>query len=98
VTRNAANDSPPAILAIDLLDAFAERTGLNSAQHPSRYLWTDAFDVCGWIGLHESTGMTATAGSRPEDVSKFLRFVNMFRKHVYGVNRCCRSVHQVSGP
>jgi hypothetical protein len=52
---HVANSSRPASLAIELLDAFAERTGLTSTRPPRRYLWTDAFAVCGWLGLHQST-------------------------------------------
>ena len=35
---------------------FAERTGLTSAQPPRRYLWTDAFAVCNFLGLARATG------------------------------------------
>lgn len=38
------------------MDAFAERTGISSDVSPSRYLWTDAFAVCNWLGLYEATG------------------------------------------
>lgn len=31
--------------------AFADRTGLTSGRHPRRYLWTDAFAVCNFLGL-----------------------------------------------
>ena len=35
---------------------YAERTGLtSSAQPPYRYLWTDAFAVCNYLGLHHKT-------------------------------------------
>jgi hypothetical protein len=42
--------------AIELMRAFADRTGLTSAQPSRRYLWTDAFAVCNFLGLHEITG------------------------------------------
>ena len=42
--------------AAALLDAFAERTGLASSRPARRYLWTDAFAVCTWLGLHRATG------------------------------------------
>jgi hypothetical protein len=42
--------------AIALMNAFAERTGLVSAQSPQRYLWTDAFAVCNYLGLARITG------------------------------------------
>lgn len=35
---------------------FAERTGLASDTSPQRYLWTDAFAVCNFIGLARETG------------------------------------------
>jgi hypothetical protein len=36
--------------------AFAERTGLTSQRPERRYLWTDAFAVCNYIGLAQATG------------------------------------------
>ena len=41
--------------AVELLDRFAERTGLGSPRTPQRYLWTDAFAVCTWLGLARTT-------------------------------------------
>jgi hypothetical protein len=35
---------------------FAERTGVSSERAPERYLWTDAFAVCNFLGLHRATG------------------------------------------
>jgi hypothetical protein len=35
---------------------FADRTGLASARPPQRYLWTDAFAVCNFLGLAQATG------------------------------------------
>lgn len=43
-------------LAIRIMDAFAERTGLTSDRAPRRYLWTDAFAVCNYLGLRGETG------------------------------------------
>lgn len=42
--------------AIARMADFAERTGLSSAQPPRRYLWTDAFAVCNFLGLARVTG------------------------------------------
>ncbi|MGB5261044.1 MAG: hypothetical protein WBO34_11060 [Gammaproteobacteria bacterium] len=42
--------------AITLMNGFAERTGLISGQSPRRYLWTDAFAVCNYLGLARTTG------------------------------------------
>jgi hypothetical protein len=39
-----------------ILDDFAASTGLASALQQRRYLWTDAFAVMTWVGLHERTG------------------------------------------
>lgn len=41
--------------ATALMDGFAARTGLTSAEPPRRYLWTDAFAVCNWLGLARAT-------------------------------------------
>ena len=35
---------------------YAERTGLTSKRIPKRYLWTDAFAVCNFLGLARATG------------------------------------------
>lgn len=43
-------------VAATLLDDFARDTGLDSDRPGRRYLWTDAFAVCGFLGLHEETG------------------------------------------
>lgn len=42
--------------AIALMDNFAERTGLVSEQPWRRYLWTDAFAVCNYLGLARTSG------------------------------------------
>ena len=42
--------------AIALMNAYAERTGLSSDQSRRRYLWTDAFAVCNYLGLARITG------------------------------------------
>jgi hypothetical protein len=38
------------------MSAFAERTGLTGPTPPRRYLWTDAFAVCNYLGLASATG------------------------------------------
>ncbi len=39
------------------MDAFAARTGIGTAAASARrYLWTDAFAVCTFVGLHAATG------------------------------------------
>jgi hypothetical protein len=42
--------------AVALMRGFAERTGLTSQHPPKRYLWTDAFAVCNFLGLTRVTG------------------------------------------
>jgi len=43
-------------LAVDLMLRFAERTDLATGAAPQRYLWTDAFAVCNFLGLERATG------------------------------------------
>ena len=40
----------------ELMMRFAERTGLASDLAKQRYLWTDAFAVCNFLGLAQATG------------------------------------------
>jgi hypothetical protein len=42
--------------ARDLMDEFAEATGLSGGKPARRYLWTDAFAVCNFLGLHRQSG------------------------------------------
>ena len=42
--------------AADLMVGFASRTGLGGDGTVLRYLWTDAFAVCNFLGLERSTG------------------------------------------
>jgi hypothetical protein len=42
--------------AIALMTAFAKRTGLTDHHPGQRYLWTDAFAVCNFLGLSRVTG------------------------------------------
>ena len=42
--------------AAALMAGFVQRTGLDAAQEPRRYLWTDAFAVCNLLGLARHTG------------------------------------------
>ncbi len=45
--------------AQELMQAFAERTGIQTQAQGRRYLWTDAFAVCNFIALAEHTSDTA---------------------------------------
>jgi len=40
------------------MDVFARSTGLASDEPPRRYLWTDAYAVCNYLGLYAATGDT----------------------------------------
>ena len=42
--------------AQEWMDRFADRTGLTSGRPPRRYLWTDAFAVCSFLGLERAIG------------------------------------------
>lgn len=39
-------------IAQELMDNFARRTGILPGSKPHRYLWTDAFAVCNFLGLY----------------------------------------------
>jgi hypothetical protein len=41
--------------AIELMRSYAERTGLTADKPHKRYLWTDAFAVCNYLGLARAT-------------------------------------------
>jgi hypothetical protein len=41
--------------AITLMNSYAQRSGLTSGQSRKRYLWTDAFAVCNYLGLARAT-------------------------------------------
>ncbi|MFW6110450.1 MAG: hypothetical protein ACOC6H_00250 [Thermoproteota archaeon] len=40
----------------EIMGKFTRLTGLSSGKEPRRYLWTDAFAVCNFLGLHHRTG------------------------------------------
>lgn len=42
--------------AREIMAWFGRDTGLTSDAPPRRYLWTDAFAVCNYLGLYEATG------------------------------------------
>jgi hypothetical protein len=43
--------------AAKIMESFAELTGLAAARpSPKRYLWTDAYGVCNFLGLYRETG------------------------------------------
>jgi hypothetical protein len=66
-------------LAGALMTGFAESSGLSRASRPERYLWTDAFAVCNFLGIHRRTG-------KAEFLEFALRLVDQVH-HVLGRHR-----------
>jgi hypothetical protein len=48
---------PRSLEAMRLMARFAERTGLSADHSQQRYLWTDAFAVCNFLGMARATGI-----------------------------------------
>jgi hypothetical protein len=48
-------EDPNIRAAAELMEHFAQRTGLEPQGEPRRYLWTDAFAVCNLLELHRLT-------------------------------------------
>jgi rhamnogalacturonyl hydrolase YesR len=44
------------LLVKEFMIKFAYQTGLLPGKKPKRYLWTDAFAVCNFLGLYRQTG------------------------------------------
>ena len=53
---DSGTSSSTIALARDLMETYAETTGLTGSRSAIRYLWTDAFAVCNFISLFEATG------------------------------------------
>lgn len=66
-------------LARRLMDEFAVDTGLEGGAPPRRYLWTDAFAVCNYLGLHRESG-------EGRDLDLALRLIDQVH-HVLGRHR-----------
>ena len=66
-------------LARRLMDEFARDTGLEGDAPPRRYLWTDAFAVCNFLGLHRESG-------EGRELDRALRLVDQVH-HVLGRHR-----------
>lgn len=66
-------------LAHHLMDEFARDTGLEGEAPPRRYLWTDAFAVCNFLGLHRQSG-------EGRELDRALRLVDQVH-HVLGRHR-----------
>jgi hypothetical protein len=65
--------------ALELMTRFAHRSGLTSDRPSQRYLWTDAFAVCNFLGLQRATG-----AAHPAELA--LRLVDRVH-HVLGRHR-----------
>ena len=61
------------------MDEFAAATGLTGSAPPRRYLWTDAFAVCNFIGLYRESG-------KSQDLDRALRLVDQVH-HILGRHR-----------
>jgi len=61
------------------MDEYAIATGLTDAAPPRRYLWTDAFAVCNFLGLYRESG-------DDRDLERALRLVDQVH-HVLGRHR-----------
>jgi len=56
--------------AIALMRAYAERTGVTGSSTGRRYLWTDAFAVCNFLGLGAATDDAALSTLALEDAHR----------------------------
>ena len=66
-------------LARQLMDEFAIATGLTGTAPPRRYLWTDAFAVCNFLGMYRESG-------KSRDLDLALRLVDQVH-HILGRHR-----------
>lgn len=55
----ATMSEPRIETAVQLMEQFAAHTRADAGQPPRRYLWTDAFAVCNYLGLARATGNRA---------------------------------------
>lgn len=67
-------------IALVIMDDFARRTGLCSDLPPRRYLWTDAFAVCNYVGLHYAIGERRLLESAVELVHQVHRVLGRHRE------------------
>jgi len=49
-------ESEKLLLAKEIMNDFAYQTGISSDREQRRYLWTDAFAVCNFLGIYRLTG------------------------------------------
>ncbi len=70
--------------AIELMTRFAERTGLTSNSPPRRYLWTDGFAVCNFLGLADATGDSKYAELALRLIDQVCKSASKFDPHRRG--------------
>lgn len=69
-----------ASLAGEIMTEFARLTGLSpESSAPRRYLWTDAFAVCNFLGLYQETGDEAFKGLALQLVDQVHRTLGRYR-------------------
>lgn len=67
-------------LAQTLMAEFADSTGVSGKTTPRRYLWTDAFGVCNFLGLYRQTGEERYLGFAVELVEQVHHILGRHRK------------------
>lgn len=67
-------------LASALMKDFAERTGIATEGTQKRYLWTDAFAVCNFLGLGRATGEEQYLEMALELIDSVHRVLGRFRE------------------
>lgn len=67
-------------LAETLMADFADSTGVSGKMPPRRYLWTDAFGVCNFLGLYRQTGDDRYLGFAVELVDQVHHILGRHRK------------------
>ncbi len=67
-------------LALTLMADFADSTGVSGKTTPRRYLWTDAFAVCNFLGLHRRTGNDLYLGFARELVDQVHHILGRHRE------------------
>jgi len=95
-------DASTKSLAAELMLRFAARTGVTGAARPQRYLWTDAFAVCNFLGLaRERTGpFAALAADLVEQVHYVLgrhRDDDSRRGWISGLGEAAGATHPTRG-
>ena len=67
-------------LAQTLMVDFADATGVSRKTKPRRYLWTDAFAVCNFLGLYRQTGEDLFLGFARELVEQVHHILGRHRE------------------